>query len=96
MTLAVEPASLWPLAASRSSPRAARREGAETPVDSRTVIIEGVKLHYLTSGDGPAVILLHGYTQTSRMWRPVIPLAAIHQVLTLQTTNSGMKEKFNG
>src|SRR5271156_3665579 len=37
---------------------------------------DGVKLHYLTAGHGPAVILLHGYTQTSRMWRPVIPLLA--------------------
>src|SRR5579863_8108320 len=30
------------------------------------------KLHYLTAGQGPALILLHGYTQTSRMWRPLI------------------------
>jgi len=28
---------------------------------------------YLSAGHGPAVILLHGYTQTSRMWRPLIP-----------------------
>ena len=34
--------------------------------------IEGKKVHYLTAGEGPAVILLHGYTQTSRMWRPLI------------------------
>ena len=33
-------------------------------------------LHYLTAGSGDAVILLHGYTQTSRMWRPLIPLLA--------------------
>jgi pimeloyl-ACP methyl ester carboxylesterase len=37
---------------------------------------DGVKLHYLTAGHGPSVILLHGYTQTSRMWRPIIPLLA--------------------
>jgi len=36
----------------------------------------GIKLHYLTAGHGPAVILLHGYTQTSRMWRPIMPLLA--------------------
>ena len=35
-----------------------------------------MKIHYLTAGKGPAVILLHGYTQTSRMWRPIIPLLA--------------------
>jgi pimeloyl-ACP methyl ester carboxylesterase len=43
---------------------------------SRTADVDGLKLHYLTAGRGPAVILLHGYTQTSRMWRPVIPLLA--------------------
>lgn len=45
-------------------------------VASRTATVEGVKLHYLTAGQGPAVILLHGYTQTSRMWRPIIPQLA--------------------
>src|SRR6185436_10101471 len=34
------------------------------------------KLHYITAGNGPAVLLLHGYTQTSRMWRPLIPKLA--------------------
>src|SRR5690348_12864309 len=34
---------------------------------------DGVKIHYLVAGHGPAVVLLHGYTQTSRMWRPLIP-----------------------
>src|SRR5271167_2871903 len=46
------------------------------PVASRTSQVDGVKLHYLTAGKGPTVILLHGYTQTSRMWRPIIPLLA--------------------
>jgi pimeloyl-ACP methyl ester carboxylesterase len=43
---------------------------------SRTSQVDGVRLHYLTAGRGPAVLLLHGYTQTSRMWRPIIPLLA--------------------
>jgi pimeloyl-ACP methyl ester carboxylesterase len=38
--------------------------------------VDGLKLHYLMAGHGPAVILLHGYTQTSRMWKPIIPLLA--------------------
>jgi len=48
--------------------------GKETLVKSAKV--EGVKFHYLKAGRGPAVILLHGYTQTSRMWKPIIPLLA--------------------
>jgi pimeloyl-ACP methyl ester carboxylesterase len=49
----------------------------ETPpatIVSRTETVDGLKLHYLTAGSGPVVILLHGYTQTSRMWKPIIPL----------------------
>ena len=45
---------------------------AGKPAESRSARIGGKKLHYLTAGQGPAVILLHGYTQTSRMWRPLI------------------------
>jgi pimeloyl-ACP methyl ester carboxylesterase len=45
-------------------------------IDSRIATVGGVKLHYLTAGQGPTVILLHGYTQTSRMWRPIIPQLA--------------------
>ena len=45
-------------------------------VTSRTAQVDGVKLQYLTAGHGPAVVLLHGYTQTSRMWKPIIPLLA--------------------
>ena len=45
----------------------------EGKIASHTAPIEGVKLHYLTAGHGPTLILLHGYTQTSRMWKPIIP-----------------------
>jgi pimeloyl-ACP methyl ester carboxylesterase len=43
---------------------------------SKTAVVDGLKLHYLTAGDGPAVVLLHGYAQNSRMWRPLIPKLA--------------------
>jgi pimeloyl-ACP methyl ester carboxylesterase len=43
---------------------------------SRTADVEGVQLHYMTAGHGPTVILLHGFAETSRMWKPIIPLLA--------------------
>jgi pimeloyl-ACP methyl ester carboxylesterase len=43
---------------------------------SRTAEIDGLKLHYLTAGNGPALILLHGYAETSLMWKPIIPQLA--------------------
>lgn len=49
---------------------------AQPEVDSRAAKIDDVKLHYLEAGKGPTVILLHGYAETSRMWRLIIPLLA--------------------
>jgi pimeloyl-ACP methyl ester carboxylesterase len=43
---------------------------------SRTVEIDGVKLHYLTAGSGAPLLLLHGYAETSRMWKPLLPVLA--------------------
>jgi pimeloyl-ACP methyl ester carboxylesterase len=49
---------------------------ADETIVSRTAEINGVKLHYLTAGHGTQLILLHGYAETSRMWRPIIPALA--------------------
>src|SRR6266481_7746131 len=49
---------------------------ADNGIVSRTAEIDGVKLHYLTAGHGPPLILLHGYAETSLMWRPIMPLLA--------------------
>jgi len=70
----------------------------QTKVESNVIVsrfaeIEGSKLHYLTAGKGPAVILLHGYTQTSRMWRPLIPkLASRFTVVTPDLPGMGDSE----
>jgi pimeloyl-ACP methyl ester carboxylesterase len=49
---------------------------AAEAIASRTADVEGVKFHYLTAGHGPPVILLHGYAETSLMWKPLIPALA--------------------
>ncbi len=46
--------------------------GASLPIASRIATVDGLKLHYLMAGHGPAVVLLHGYAETSRMWRPLM------------------------
>ena len=41
-------------------------------VESRFADVNGTRLHYLAAGRGEPVYLLHGYAQTSHMWRPLI------------------------
>ena len=53
-----------------------RTNAEDKTIASRTEDVDGVRLQYLTAGRGPAVILLHGYAETSRMWKPIIALLA--------------------
>ena len=44
--------------------------------------VDGIRLQYLIAGHGPAIVLLHGYAETSRMWRPLMTkLAARYTVI---------------
>jgi pimeloyl-ACP methyl ester carboxylesterase len=49
---------------------------AADPIATRTAEVAGVKLHYLTAGHGAPLLLLHGYAETSLMWRPLMPSLA--------------------
>ena len=40
---------------------------------SKDADVDGLKLHYTMGGHGPAVVLLHGFAETSRMWTPILP-----------------------
>jgi pimeloyl-ACP methyl ester carboxylesterase len=51
-------------------------QAPDQAVASRTAQIDGVKIHYLTAGHGSPVLLLHGYAETSRMWRGAVPSLA--------------------
>jgi pimeloyl-ACP methyl ester carboxylesterase len=51
-------------------------EAADKTIASRTAEVNGVKLHYMTAGHGTPLILLHGYAETSLMWKPIIPALA--------------------
>jgi pimeloyl-ACP methyl ester carboxylesterase len=50
--------------------------GQGNQISSRTADVNGLKLHYLTAGHGTPVILLHGFAETSLMWKPIMPLLA--------------------
>src|SRR6185295_17202223 len=47
---------------------------AQNPIaiETRSAELPRVRLRYLIAGKGDPVFLLHGYAQTSHMWRPLI------------------------
>src|SRR5579862_3518759 len=49
---------------------------AAEPIAARDAEVQGVRLHYLTSGHGAPLLLLHGYAETSLMWKPLMPSLA--------------------
>src|SRR5580658_3087516 len=51
-------------------------EAQDEAITSRTAEINGARLHYMTAGHGTPLILLHGYAETSLMWKPIIPALA--------------------
>jgi pimeloyl-ACP methyl ester carboxylesterase len=54
---------------------------AQAP-QSKFAEVNGIRLHYLVSGKGDPIVLLHGFAETSHMWRPLIKeLARNHTVI---------------
>lgn len=59
-----------------ASPAPAHAAAGDKAIVARDAEIDGLKLHYLTAGHGAPLILLHGYAENSRMWRPIMPVLA--------------------
>jgi pimeloyl-ACP methyl ester carboxylesterase len=69
-------------------------EAQQGGVESRFADVNDIRLHYLFAGRGEPVFLLHGYTQTSHMWRPLIPeLAKSHAVIAPDLRGIGQSGK---
>ena len=47
-----------------------------TTSTSGTVDVNGTKLHFESRGEGPAILLLHGFTFDHRMWNPQLEALA--------------------
>lgn len=68
-------------------------------IQEHTAAVNGVTLHYLQAGQGKKdpVILLHGYAETSHMWRPLMPqLADRHVVIAPDLRGAGQSSKPDG
>jgi pimeloyl-ACP methyl ester carboxylesterase len=57
---------------------------------SRTAEVNQIQIHYLISGQGDPIVLLHGYAETSRMWLPLIKqLEKTHTVIAPDLRGAG-------
>lgn len=61
---------------------------------SRLVEVNGLRLHAVTGGDGPALLLIGGWPQTWYAWREVMPaLAHRHTVVAVDSRGAGLSDK---
>lgn len=68
-------------------------------IQDHATTVNGVTLHYLRAGQGreSPVVLLHGYAETSHMWRPLmLRLADRHVVIAPDLRGAGSSSKPEG
>jgi 2-hydroxymuconate-semialdehyde hydrolase len=46
------------------------------PLDRKRVRLSGGELAYVDEGEGPAVLLLHGFPTSAHLWRDLVPILA--------------------
>jgi pimeloyl-ACP methyl ester carboxylesterase len=85
-------------AAQASSPAvAAQTEQLPPGFAEKSATVNGVRINYKIGGQGPAVVLLHGYAETSHMWLPLMPqLATSHTVIVPDLRGAGNSERPQG
>jgi pimeloyl-ACP methyl ester carboxylesterase len=72
------------------SPAAAVADVLPTGFAERFADVNGVRLRYVVGGEGPPVVLLHGFAQTGHMWIPLMKeLAARHTVVVPDLRGAG-------
>jgi pimeloyl-ACP methyl ester carboxylesterase len=63
-------------------------------LEARFATVDGHRLRYVRSGQGPAVVLVHGFGSSLYTWKDVIPdLAADHDVLALDLPGFGLSDQ---
>lgn len=64
------------------------------PFESKYIDVLGSKIHYVESGRGPVVVLLHGNPTSSYLWRNIIPaLEQNYRVIALDLIGMGKSDK---
>jgi hypothetical protein len=90
MALASMPALAEGAAQACSPAAAAETEQLPSGFTEKSATVNGVRINYKIGGQGPAVVLLHGYAETSHMWLPLMPqLATSHTVIVPDLRGAG-------
>jgi pimeloyl-ACP methyl ester carboxylesterase len=68
--------------------------GGNTTINSRRIRINDVELNVVTQGEGPAVLLVHGFPDDLTVWRNQIPalVDAGYRVIAIDTRGCGDSE----
>jgi pimeloyl-ACP methyl ester carboxylesterase len=75
----------------------AQTEQLPTGFAEKSAEVNGVRINYKIGGQGPPVVLLHGYTETSHMWLPLMPLLAKnHTFIAPDLRGAGNSERPQG
>lgn len=60
----------------------------------RSVVVDGQRLAYVDEGDGPPLLLLHGFGGAIWQWEYQLPaLSATHRVIALDLLGAGLSDK---
>ena len=66
-------------------------------IEEHTASVNGQKIQYLRAGTGPALVLVHGFPESSLTWRKVIPeLAKTFTVIAPDTRGTGQSSLADG
>lgn len=66
----------------------------DAPADATYAEIDGVYLRYQARGQGPAVVLIHGYGSSSEIWTKVMDrLASSHRVIAVDLKGFGYSSR---
>jgi pimeloyl-ACP methyl ester carboxylesterase len=62
-------------------------------VPLKTVVVEGHRIAYTDSGEGPPVILVHGFGGSMWQWEYQQPLSSSYRLITLDMLGAGLSDK---
>lgn len=66
-------------------------------ITHRTIEANGIQIHVATAGDGPPLLLLHGFPHTWLVWRDVMEaLASTHRVIAPDLRGLGATTRADG